>query len=244
MCKRKASISVVMPVYNEAKLLRPAVEEVEAFMSAHFETHEILIIESGSTDGTDEQCDELASRYEYVRVIHEGGRNGFGSALKIGYRNAKHDYCWLVTADIPFPLEAILEAEALLGEVDFVISYRSQDKRVWTRRVQSLGYNILVRLWFGIRVKCINSAFKLLPTAVMAQMPLISNFWFIDAEILYRLIYAGYSYKEIGVPLIDRAQGTSSVASNAFVKMLAEMRDFARIRNTITDLRGERRNDT
>ncbi len=98
--KRCTSISVIMPVYNEPKLLRPAVETIDSFMQEHFDTYEILVIESGSTDDTGAQCDALAKENARVNVIHEGGRNGFGSALKLGYRHAKYAYCWLVTAEI------------------------------------------------------------------------------------------------------------------------------------------------
>ncbi len=235
--KIKKSISVIMPVYNEPVLTVPAVESIESFLASHFETHEIILIESGSTDQTGARCDSLAEKYETVRVIHEGRRNGFGSALRLGYRGARYDYCWLVTVDIPFPIETVLGAVELLDRYDFVISYRSEDKRAWTRRVQSWGYNFLLRAWFHLPVKCVNSAFKLLPRKAVAELPLISKHWFIDAEIIYRLVYAGYTYKEIPVPLIDRTQGASSVASNAFIKMLAEMRDFSKIRRSIPDQR-------
>ena len=70
-------------------------------------------------------------------------------------------------------------------------------------------------------------------------MPLVSNFWFIDAEIIYRLTHAGYTFTEIPVPLIDRTQGYSSVGTGAFIKMLAEMRNFAKIRKKIHDERGK-----
>lgn len=237
--KGKPSISVIMPVYNEQELVVAAAESIDGFLRRYFENYEILIIESGSVDQTGERCDHLAERYSCVRVIHEGSRNGFGAALRLGYRSARYEYCWLITADIPFPLETILDAVKLLDQYDFVISYRSDDTRVWTRRVQSFGYNCLVRLWFHLPVKCVNSAFKLLPREVMAQMPLVSNFWFIDAEIIYRLTHAGYTFTEIPVPLIDRTQGYSSVGTGAFIKMLAEMRNFAKIRKKIHDERGK-----
>ncbi len=70
----------------------------------------------------------------------------------------------------------------------------------------------------------------------MRDMPLISHFWFVDAEIIYRLTRAGYTYTEIPVPLIDRTEGASSVAGNAFVKMLKEMHDFAKIKKNIQDI--------
>lgn len=234
----QGAISIVFPVYNEQLLLSPAVHEIDDFMHAHFSEYEIILIESGSTDDTGELCDKLSRELPTVSVIHEGSRNGFGSALKLGYSNAKYPYCWLLTADIPFPLESVLQAVPLLNSYDFILSYRSEDKRKWTRKIQSFVYNILVRIWFGLDVRCVNSGFKLLPTAVMQQMELTSNYWFIDAEIIYRLIMAGYSYTELPVPLIDRGADTnSSVGTFAFIKMLKEMFAFSRIRHTIPDER-------
>lgn len=233
----RTSLSIILPVFNEPKLIQPSVREICNFMNQHFETYELLIIESGSTDNTGALCDQLANEFPQINVIHEGKRSGFGCALRLGYQNARFDYCWLLTADMPFPLEAILTAVPFLEKYDYIISYRSEDKRVLIRRIQSWVYNILIRAVLGLNVKCVNSAFKVLPTSAMAEMPLISNFWFFDAEILYRLSRAGFIYIQIPVPLIDRSEGNSSVESTAFIKVLREMIAFLRIKSTIPDLR-------
>lgn len=233
MSKLEATVSVIMPVYNEAKSVPWACEQIHSFMCKHFTAFELLIIESGSSDGTADICDQLADKYAQVRVIHEGGRNGFGSALKLGYKNAVYDYCWLVTADLPFSLDHILEAIPLLEKYDFILSYRSSDDRELFRRFQSFVYNAIIKVRLGLRVKSVNSAFKLLPTKVMAQVDIISRYWFIDAEVLYRLIKAGYTYTELPVPLIDRSEGVSTVGKSAFLQVLKEMNAFCKVKKQV-----------
>src|SRR5262245_27532454 len=95
------SISVIVPVYNEIELVDVSVRAIDQFLSGQTLVYEIIVIESGSTDGSDIVCDELAETLPAVNVIHESQRNGLGSALRLGYAAATKDLVWLVTVDIP-----------------------------------------------------------------------------------------------------------------------------------------------
>ena len=87
----KYSISVIIPTYNEEKLLKTSVPRINQFLKKHFDDYEIIIIESGSTDNSGSICDQLAQVIPNLSVIHEGKRNGIGSAIHIGYAKAKKD---------------------------------------------------------------------------------------------------------------------------------------------------------
>jgi glycosyltransferase involved in cell wall biosynthesis len=225
------SMSVIIPVYNEVELLSEAVHRVNAFIATHFGDYEIVIIESGSTDGTGDLTDRLASEIPRVRVIHEGRRNGFGSALKRGYKEATKDWVWFITADTPFPLESMLDAMTLFPTNDCVLSYRSEDTRKnFFRKIQSVVYNTLVKTTLGLRVKHVNSAFKVFKREVIQSLPLISNGWFIDAETLYWLTKRKVKYTEIPVPLIDRTGGHSTITLSTPITLLKELRHFLRER--------------
>jgi glycosyltransferase involved in cell wall biosynthesis len=225
------SLSVIIPVYNEVELLGEAVRRIDSFLREQFSRYEVLIIESGSSDGTFELSDRLAEELPSVRVIHEGGRNGFGSALKRGYKEARLDWVWFVTADTPFPLESIAEARALFGEYDCILSYRSEDTRKSAfRKVQSVVYNALVKTLLDLRVRHVNSAFKVFKREVIQSLPLISNGWFIDAETLYWLHRKNVRYCEIPVPLIDRTGGHSTITLATPLAILKELRVFLRER--------------
>lgn len=222
------SISVVTPVYNEAAIVEDAIARIDAFLKTHFEDYEIVIIESGSTDGTAAITDRLTAGNARIRVVHEGARNGFGAAVRLGHAHSTKDLIWLVTADLTFPLDAVLGALPLLADHDCVLSYRSKDNRKSAyRRLQSVAYNALVRIVLGLRVRHVNSAFKLLKRDVIRRLPpLTSTGWFIDTEIVYRLTHAGVRYAEIPVELIERTGGRSSITVWTAFAMLGELLRF------------------
>ena len=224
--KDKYSISVVIPVYNEIRFLESAVCYIDSFLAEHFHDYEIILIESGSTDGSGEACDELAAKLPSLRLIHEGSRNGFGSALRLGYKNATKDLVWLITVDLPFPLDSILRALPLLSRYDCVLSYRSKDNRKLFRKFQSIVYNTLVKTTLGLSVKHVNSAFKVFKRPIIQGMTLTSNGWFIDAEVLYTIKKNNISYIEIPIELIDRKSGASSIKFSAPLYLIKELAYF------------------
>ena len=217
------SLSVILPLYNEIEILEPNLLRIDEFLSRHFDDYEILIVESGSTDGSSEACDRMAARLPRVRVIHEGARNGIGSATRIGFKNATKDLAWRYAIDLPCALEVILEALPLFAQYQCVLSYRSHDDRALYRRFQSAVFNALVKGVLGIKVRHVNSAFKVFRTPLVQAMPLSSNTGFIDADMLYWTFRNKLTWVEIPVALTDRTGGTSSVTLLEPVTWLGEL---------------------
>jgi glycosyltransferase involved in cell wall biosynthesis len=223
------SLSLIVPVYNECGLLVRSLMTIDDFLSAHFRDYEIVVIESGSTDCSGEICDDIALHNSRVKVIHEGARNGFGAALKLGYENASKDLVLLYTVDMPFSLEYVLEALPHLSRCDCVLSYRSHDNRSAYRRLQSFAYNLIVKTLLGLKFKHVNSAFKLMKRERMQDLRISSNHWFSEAELLYRLQEKHIAYTEIPVPLVDRMAGRSTVTPFTFLETLRELLRFRRV---------------
>jgi dolichol-phosphate mannosyltransferase len=99
------TVSVIMPVYNEADLLVPAVSAVNRFLEARPQwQYEILIVESGSTDATGAIADQVAASDPRVRVVHEGAKRGFGSAVRLAYAHARSAFVLLLTSVLTFRL--------------------------------------------------------------------------------------------------------------------------------------------
>ena len=224
----KYSLSVYIPIYNEKELLQPSLRIIKTFVQSHFSDYELILIESGSTDGSWELCDKLVIEDSRLKVIHEGSRKGFGSAVKLGIKNASKDLIWLIPLDLPFKLDTLLEALPLLDTYDSILSFRVHDRRNLYRRFQSVIYNVLIKTILGLKVRQVNSAFKLYKRTAIQNIPLISNGWFIDTEIVYRLQEQNISFIEIPVTLIDRTGGNSSINASTFISVLKEMICFIR----------------
>ncbi len=215
------AISAIVPVYNEAELVRGSTQVIADALDRLKLPWEIVLVESGSFDGTGNICDELATADNRIKVIHEGQRNGFGSAIMTGIAAANGERLWIVPVDLPFPLETI--EHAMQADADAVISFRARDPRSPYRRFQSLVFNRLARFMLGINVRNINSAFKLYRRAAVADMPLQSRGWLIDAEILAHLSRRKAVLKEIPVPLIERSIGQSKVGTFDALHVVREM---------------------
>ena len=88
-------ISVIVPVYNVKPWLRRCVESV---LKQTYSFIEIILIDDGSTDGSDKVCDILAKKDERIRVIHTEN-NGLSEARNTGLRISKGEYITYVDSD-------------------------------------------------------------------------------------------------------------------------------------------------
>ncbi|MCJ7533103.1 MAG: glycosyltransferase family 2 protein [Anaerolineales bacterium] len=217
------SITIVVPVYNEILLLEQSITLIVDFMEKHFTNYEIILIESGSTDGSSEMCNKLASTFSKVMVIHEGKKAGFGSALKLGYKTATKDLVWTITVDLPFSLEVIFTALPLFSQYDCVLSYRTNDKRDSLRKIRSFVYNLIAKKILNLKVKHVNSAFKVFKRQVIQNLNLVSLGWAIDAEIVYEISRRHIRYTDLPVDIIDRTKGKSYIMFSDPFKMIGEL---------------------
>ena len=84
--------SVIIPVYNAEGTLRRC---LDSLVGQHFSDYELLLINDGSTDGSDAICREYASTYSCVRYFaKENG--GVSSARNLGLEQAEGEYILFV----------------------------------------------------------------------------------------------------------------------------------------------------
>ena len=103
------AVTVVIPAFNEAAHIAQEVEAVDEVMRATGWEYEIIVVDDGSIDGTA----EAASATGLGRVVRRTENRGYGAALKLGVRMARHGWILITDADGTYPVESI---PALLGE--------------------------------------------------------------------------------------------------------------------------------
>ena len=119
----KASISVVMPVYNGLDYLRRSLPPLMDLM-ARGEITEVLVVDDGSTDATAEFARSLGAT-----VMSSGGRKGPGAARNEAAKIAKGDILWFVDADVVVHPEAPQYVQAAFYHDDLVAVFGSYDDR-------------------------------------------------------------------------------------------------------------------
>lgn len=174
--------------------------------------YEVIIIEDGSPDRTGEVADELAEKYEKVRVIHHEKNMGYGATLRDGFMNAKMDYVFYSDGDNQFDLEDLRKFVALIPFTDIVVGYRKQKQYSLYRKFTSLCYNYLLRLLFDIHYWDIDCAFKVFKADLFKKIKINSIDAFIDAEIMLKAKLLDYRTTEVGVVHLPRLDGISTGA--------------------------------
>jgi glycosyltransferase involved in cell wall biosynthesis len=230
--ERLGKISVFFPMWNEEEYINRAVDAAreackELIEDGEVSDYEILIVDDASTDATPRIADELADADPHVRVVHHPKNRKLGGSVKTGFTESKGDLVLYTDADLPFDMAEVKRACRLLRiyEADLVSAYRfDRTGEGFVRVIYSAIYNLLVRAFFGVRVRDVNFAFKLVRRSVLDGMALTSEGSFIDAELIVRTVKSGKQMVQFGVDYFPRTRGVSTLSSPAvIVKILQEM---------------------
>lgn len=207
-----ALLSIVVPVYNEARTVAAVIERL---LSMDLPLpREIIIVNDGSTDGTRAVLDALPSRPDVLRVIHAPRNGGKGSVIRTGFAAAQGTILAIQDADLELdPAQlAVLVAPILEGRTRVVYGSRflagTPDAPVHTI-VANRFLTGLTNLLYGARITDMETCYKLMETPIAQSLDLQANRFDIEPEITAKLLRAGHHIHEVPVRFEprSRAQG-------------------------------------
>jgi dolichol-phosphate mannosyltransferase len=189
-------------------------------------------VDDGSRDATAERLAALGTELGAgLRVIRHETNKGYGAALRAGFNAAQGDLVFYTDSDNQFDLSELAGFLPLMSEWDAVLGYRIDRKDARPRLLTSWVFNRISCAVFGVRVRDLNCSFKLFRREVLQSLPLASDDFFIDTELVVRLHRAGYRYMERGVKHLPRLAGRSTVRPSDIPRTLAAV---ARMRATLS----------
>jgi len=228
------SISVVFPMFNEEEYVRRAVDAARDAAGRVSEDYQIVIVNDASSDATGRIADELSAADPRVTVVHNERNRKLGGTLRAGYAAATKELILYSDADLPFDMRELERAVRLLEyqQADVLSAYRF-DRRVegFVRTAYSLGYNLVIRILFGLRIKDVNFCFKLFRRSLLERIALRSEGSFIDAEFLIRARNAGATVIQMGVDYFPRTRGVSTLSSPGVI--LGILKEIVRLRREL-----------
>ena len=225
------SLSVILPAFNEEANIRAVVEDAYRTLPTLAPIFEIIVVNDGSKDRTGEICDRLVEEFSDVRVVHHPRNRGYGAALKSGIRLARHDLIFFTDADGQFDLK---EVDALLEQTDaydIVAGYRARRQDPPHRLLFAWGWNILVRIVLGIRVRDIDCAFKVFNRHVFDRIQIQSVGAMVNTEIFAQVSRFGMTVKEVPVSHFPRRHGKPTGGNVAVI--IKAFRELIRIRRKV-----------
>ncbi len=203
-----ATLSVLMPVFNEAATVERAVESV---LAADLPVeHELIVVDDGSTDGTALALDRLAHR-DGVTLLRHGENRGKGAAVRTALEHATGDFAAIFDADLEYdPADlALLVAPLTDGVANAAFGVRAFEGHtshsylyVLGNRAVTLGANVL----FNVYLRDLMTCHKMIRTDVFRSLPLREPGFAIEPEIAARLLQRGERIFE--VPVHYKARGS------------------------------------
>lgn len=89
------TLSIIVPAYNVVDTLESCIVSI---MESSYQDFEVLLVDDGSTDGTSVLCNQLAERYNKIKVFHTEN-HGLSMARNLGIENALGEWITFVDSD-------------------------------------------------------------------------------------------------------------------------------------------------
>ena len=131
------SLSVVIPVYNEAENVSPLIERLQAALGGWSGEVEFLFIDDGSTDQTLELLKHAQPNEPRIRIAHFRRNLGQTAAMAAGFHLARGRAIVSVDGDLQNDPGEIPRLASLLAEWDVVCGIRVSRQDTWWKRNSS-----------------------------------------------------------------------------------------------------------
>jgi dolichol-phosphate mannosyltransferase len=207
-------ISFIFPAFNEAENLKRFPTEVFPVFDALGEPYEILIIDDGSKDETAAIASGLGG---HTRLVKHDVNKGLGAAIRTGIAAAQGDLVITMDSDLTFAPELVrpMLERFRVGDVDVVSGSPKMGGydgkiplyRVFVSYCASLVYAVVMGKW----MRDVSPVFRLYKREQLLTLPLQTNRFDINAEILFFLIRDKRRIAEIPAPLTQRIYGESKL---------------------------------
>jgi glycosyltransferase involved in cell wall biosynthesis len=216
------SVLVVLPVYNEEKVLLKSVQTLTAFLSNYDRFKwKIVIADNNSKDSTGDIGRKLETENPSVQYLYIP-RKGRGTALRTAWEQTDCDFVSYMDIDLSTGLDALIRAMDILNAgADIVVGNRlaknSNTTRCFKREFISQSYNIVIKMALGTHFHDAHCGFKTGRREVVQKiLPYIEdNEWFFDTEFLFYGERLGHKIVEIPVTWIEDPDTKAKIFKDA-----------------------------
>lgn len=183
-------LSVIVPCYNEEKLLEKSIDQV-LLLRNEIKNLEIIIVNDASTDGSAGVGEKLASSYDCIRFISHRVNQGKGAALRTGFEQANGQIICIHDADLEYDPQDLLPMFHLIknDRADIVFGTRFLNDKAhrvlyfWhsvANKVITLACNIFTDLNLT-DIECCHKMFK---REIIKQIRIEENRFGVEPELV------------------------------------------------------------
>ena len=226
----------MLPAYNEEVIIERTVRHVADVLASLANDFEVIVTNDGSHDRTGAVLADLQRRAPELnlRVVTHPHNRGYGAALASGFDAASKDLIFLTDGDKQFDVRELRDfLPAMDGQTDLVIGWRRNRADPPMRKLNALGWKMLVNLLFGYTARDVDCAFKLFRRRVWQSLTVYARGATFSAEFLIKARRLGFRVKELPVSHFPRTAGSPTgarpaVIVRAFVELFRLWRNLDR----------------
>lgn len=209
-------LSIVLPAYNEEKMIKIASETIGKIMSDENIDYELVFIDDGSKDKTWEQIEATAEIDPHVVGVHFSRNFGKEAAMFAGLEAATGDCCIVMDCDLQHPPQTAVEMYRLWEEGYEVVEGVKSD-----RGEESFLHKFAANTFYGIMSKSSGfnmadaSDFKLLDRKVVDTLNKMK-----ERNVFFRALshWAGFKKTSVSYEVQERVEGQSKWSTSSLIK--------------------------
>ena len=193
------NVSIVIPVYNGSNYVR---EAIDSALSQTYKNIEIIVVNDGSTDDTDEICKSYGNKIRYFKK--ENG--GVSTALNKGIEEMKGEYfSWLSHDDVYYPekIERQIEILSELADYEDIILYCDfemiDEKGETIVKVRNDHDMLMKKPEYALLRACVNGITLLIPKKAFEEYGYFDeNLRCVQDYVMWREMMKTYKFLHIG----------------------------------------------
>jgi glycosyltransferase involved in cell wall biosynthesis len=190
-------LSIIVPVYNEAKTIRQILDKVNSVDI----DKEIIIVDDGSSDGTDRVLRN--TKHNNLKVIHHSSNRGKGAAFLTGLANAEGEFVIIQDADLEYDPNDYLKLMEALKENNIDMALGMRFKRgyrgLFLHRLGNRLLTGLLNLLFNCQLNDYATCYKLARKSTFDRLNLKATGFDMDVEIICNALKRNIRLKEVPI---------------------------------------------